>query len=466
MSVAQAEQFEENEQYEEAYSEYLQAYETNPKDLNVLERLGHNALLLDKKSDAERYYNEILQLDATNTMAYEMLMDIYISTDKYKYYVSRGNLHYVEHQLEHAISDFKKALQNTQEEEDMVKVHFVLANLYEQTDNSMKAIDEYLKIVNFEKTNEVVYLKLANLYIKENAQPSAVGILERALEHGYDSDLVKENLAQLYLKEGDNEKALEISPAEFTKIKALLGLERCDEAKEKLDKLSSENSTQPVYLSLMAEYYFTKGLYNEALEYVNKYDEVQKNSPLTYQMKALIYENKDDEFNAHLNWGKYNIVRGNRDVAINEYLTAYQINSEDKALVSSLASLLEENGDKTHAMEFYEKLSKLDETDKTALKKLAEFRESIGDYRMQAEYLEQLLQISSRDFMLTLKIAKLYEKLKNKPAAIEYYKKYLSIAPVSDEYTKVEEMLANLEHTPMDSDEGLVGFIMKIFNKK
>ncbi len=465
MSVAQAEQFEENEQYEEAFEAYLSAYEQNPKDLNILERLGHTAMLLNKKDDAAKYYSEILEKDATNTMAYEMLMDIYISTDKYKYYVCRGNLHSVNHQLEHAINDFKKAVAHAQEEEQMVQVHFVLGTLYEQTNNTLKAIDEYLKVMNFENTSEVVYLKLAGLYIKEGATDSAITTLEKALEQGYTSDLLKENLAQLYLKVGNNERALELSPIEFTKIKCLLGLGKLKEAKANLDNLAAENQQEPNYLSLMAEYYFTEENYESALEYVNKFDEVQKNSPLTYQMRALIYENKNDEFNAHLNWAKYNIVRGNKDVAINEYLIAHQLDERDVSVVSALAGLFEQSGDSTHAMEFYEKLYRLDDTDKNALKKLAEFRENIGDYRGQADYLEKLVELSPRDFLLILKTAKVFEKLKNKPAAVEYYKKYLSIAPVSDEYSKIESHLSQLEHTTMEEDEGLIGVIMKMFKK-
>ena len=54
MSLQLAEQYEENEQYVQAYDEYKKLSERNPKDLSLLERLGHLAMLLDKKDEIER----------------------------------------------------------------------------------------------------------------------------------------------------------------------------------------------------------------------------------------------------------------------------------------------------------------------------------------------------------------------------------------------------------------------------
>ncbi len=466
MSVRQAEIFEEQEEYQKAYEEYLNAYSSNPKDLNVLERLGHNALLLGKKEDAAKFYNEMLQLDATNVMVYEELMNIYIQTDKYKYYICRGNLHSVQQQYEHAINDYKKALNHTQEDGDIMNTRFVLATLYEQRGENLKAIDEYLKLLNYENVDEVVYVKLANVYMKDSMIPSAIETLERAISKGHNSDNIKENLANLYIKEGLNDKALEITNNELTEIKCLLGLERFNDAKSKLDELSDKYSQNPTYLSLAAEYYFATGDFDKALEYVDKFDNIQQNSPLTYQMRALIYESKDDSYRAHVNWAKYNILRGNKDIAINEYLNAYQVKNDDATMISSLATLLEDSGDKNHAMEMYERLVQLDDTDKIALQKLAEFRESIGDYKTQADYLEKLVEIDKRNFQLILKLAQLYERLKNKPDAVAYYKKYLSIAPINEETEKIKIKLDTLENTAMEEDEGLVGAIMKIFSKR
>ena len=113
MSLQLAEQFEANEQYEQALEEYKKEYEQDKTDTGILERLGHLSLILEQPEEAARYYYEILQIEPSNTLAFEQLMRIYEDTDRYKYYVYRGNKNTLEGKLEFAINDFKKALKST-----------------------------------------------------------------------------------------------------------------------------------------------------------------------------------------------------------------------------------------------------------------------------------------------------------------------------------------------------------------
>lgn len=465
MSLQLAEQYEENEQYTQAFDEYKKLYERNPKDLSLLERLGHLSMLLDNKEDAAEYYSKILEFDATNVLAYEQLMDIYVTTDRYKYYVYRGNLHSVEHKYEHAINDYKKAVNCAQTDNDMLTSRFVLGTLYEQEGNNLKAIDEYLKVIEHDETHEEVYTRLSNLYLKEQATGSAIEVLERAIKSGFDSTNIKEQLSDLYLRNGNAEKAFEITSDELTKVKCLLEMDRKSEAFEKLKKMEDQYGHIAQFHSLKAQYYYMIHEFEKALECVNKFDEYEKNSPLTYQMRALIFEEQNDDYNAHLNWGKYNLVRGNKDIAINEFLNAYQMKGDDLNLLNTLAVLLEESGDRNHAMEFYERISKLDETDKKALEKLAEFRESIGDYRAQADYLLALYKLDKRNSTVVRKLGDAYEKSHNKPAAVECYEKYLEIGKGSPDYEKVQAKLNKLANTEMSEEEGLLDKIIGWFSK-
>lgn len=465
MSLQTAEQFEENEQYTQAFEEYKKLYERNPKDLSLLERLGHLSMLLDNKEEAAKYYSEILESDATNVLAYEQLMDIYVTTDKYKYYIYRGNMHTVEHKLEHAINDYKKAINCAQEDKDIISARFVLGTLYEQEGNNVKAIDEYLKVIEHEDSHEEVYIRLANLYVKEDAIPSAIDVLERGRKAGFDKTNLKEQLADLYLKNGNPEKAIEITSDELTKVKCLLDMDKKSEAFEKLQKMEGQYNHIPQFYSLKAQYYYMTKDFDKALECVEEFDKYEKNSPLTYQMRALIYEEKNEDYNSYLNWGKYNLVRGNKDIAINEFLNANQIKDDDINLLNTLAMLLEESGDKNHAMEFYEKILKLDETDKKSLQKLAEFRESIGDYKSQAEYLLKLYHLDKRNSTTVRQLGEAYEKLRNKPAAVECYEKYLEIGKGNPDYSKIQHKLEKLQNTEMQEEEGFIDKIMKWFNK-
>ena len=70
---------------------------------------------------------------------------------------------------------------------------------------------------------------------------------------------------------------------------------------------------------------------------------------------------------------------------------------KDRDLVESIAILLETDGDKTKASEFYERLICLDEKNSNALLKLADFRESIGDYKGAFEYTDKLRNIDPRN---------------------------------------------------------------------
>lgn len=466
MSLQAAEQLEDNEQYAEAHELYKKLFEQNPRDLNVLERLGHTSMLLGNKEDAADYYSKILDFDATNTMAYEQLMDIYQFNDKYKYYIYRANLHSIEHQVEHAINDFKKALVNAEEEKEIVTTRFALAALYAQTGATTKAIDEYLKILDYEGIPEETFLNLAKLYIKEDAITSAINVLERAFQKDIDTENIRETLAQLYLRNNECEKAKETTTDELMKVKCMLECGETTEAFKVLDSKKDKYKNTGRYYSLLAQYYFTEKKYDQALENVNEFDKYEKNSPLLYQMRAMIYENKKDEYNTHLNWGKYNLIRGNTDIAINEYLLAYQFKNDDVNLLTSLALLLEENGDKNHSIEFYERIAQVEPNNIKALEKLADFRHEIGDLRTETDYLEKWYEVDKRNYALIKRIAMTYEKLKNKPTAVEFYQKYLQVASGAADYEEVKRKLAKLENTEMQAEEeGLIDKIMKFFNK-
>lgn len=466
MSISIAEQLEENEQYDKAYEEYKKIHNQRPKSIEVLERLGHLALILKKQEDAAEFYNKILELEPTNTVAYEMLMDVYFHTDRYKYYISRGNLHVIQKEFSHGISDFKKALDKAQTPEEINSTRFVLASLYEQNGKFHNAIDEYLRILDTSAINEVVFLNLANVYLKVDSAQSAIETLERAIENGFNSANIKENLAQLYLRNGQSEKAREHSSDDMVKIKSLLDEEKNQTAFELLEKIKCNYSKNSQYHSLLAQYYFNTKEWEKSLQSVSDFDNLEKNSPLTYQMRALIYEEQGKDFESHLSWAKYNIAKGDREVALNEYYLALQENKNDADLVQSIAELLEVMGDKTQSAEFWERLSYIDSKNKKALEKVAEFRESIGDCRGAIEFWQKLYELDSKKTLTVKKLAMAYEKNRNKEKALEFYNKFLSMAPVSDDYEFVKAKVTKLETSDMEEDEGLLGKIMGLFSKK
>ena len=403
-----AEQLEQNEKYDEAYAEYKKMYATKSDDIEILTKLAHIALILDKKDDAKIYYAKILELDPSNILAHEQLIDIFCNEDRFKYYLLRGNLHALQQQMSHAKNDYKKAIDHAKEPQEALPARYLYAGLCEGQGKLTEAIDEYLKISDYDEKNPVVFLKLAELYEKTEGLISAIETLERGRKDIGFKDF-EEILAGYYIRNSQPDKALELTQNELTKARALFDLGRNEEGYEILMKIKNENQNNKTFHALLAQYYYQKNMFEEAFKEIEEYDKIDPNSPLVYQMRALIFEKKDDGFNEHLNWGKYNIVRGDKDVALNEYLTAYRFDDKNVDLIETIAALLEAEGDKTKASEFYERLVDIDANNKNALQKLAEFRESIGDNYAAVEYLDRLKEIDPRNQF----VADNYEKYKN-----------------------------------------------------
>lgn len=470
MSIVQAQQFEENEEYEKAYEEYKKVLEKNESNTEVLERLGHLAVILEKKDEAEEYYNKILEYDPKNELAYEQLMDIYISTDKYKYYISRGNWHIIKNEISHALNDYKKAIGKAESDKQIASARFILATLYERLNKYNNAIDEYLRVTESEYANELTYLNLAGVYLKEDAITSAIETLERAVENGFDSEIIKENLADLYLRNNDTEKTRETTGNELVKIKSYLDEGNDEKAFELLNNIDEVYKNDSQYYILMAQYYFNKQNWDMSFKYVDEFAKYGQNAALVYQMRALIYEGKGMEYESHLTWARYNLVRGNKDVALNEYYIALKERDDDAEMIKELAELLDDMGDKVQAGEFWQMLVRLDSKDKKALEKLAEFKESIGAYREEIEILEQLYELNNKNTIVIKKLALACEKTKQRQKALEYYKKYLENSLMDDEYERIKEKVASMEgsvaNEVVEDDEGLIGKIVRMFSKK
>ncbi len=403
-----AEQLEQSEKYDEAYVEYKKILMHKPDDVDILTRAAHVALILGNKTEAKQYYARILEVDPSNIMAHEQLIDIFVDEDKFKYYLLRGNMHALQQQMSYANSDYKKAISHAKDAQEALPARYLHAGLCEGQEKYQEAIDEYLRITDDDPKNPLAYLKLAELYEKTEGIISAIQTLERGKrDNGF--DMYDEVLAGYYIRNSQPEKALAITKNELTKARALFDMGDNDKGYEVLMSVKDKYSLEHTYHSLMAQYYFQKNMFDEAFNEIDEFAKLSPNSPLIYQMRALIYEQKGDAFNEHINWGKYNILRKDKDVALNEYMTAFRYNNKDADLIETIASLLEADGDKTKASEFYERLVDVNPKNTLALQKLAEFRESIGDKYGALEYMEKLKEIDPRNQF----VEENYEKYQN-----------------------------------------------------
>ena len=132
---------------------------------------------------------------------------------------------------------------------------------------------------------------------------------------------------------------------------------------------------------------------------------------------------KGDEFKEHVNWAKFNNLKGDTDIAINEYLIAHQLDENNAEIIATIADMLDVT-DKTRSVEFYEKLLELDKQNKQALVKLAEFRERIGDYVIMVDLIERLKKIDPRHPYVVENEERANQLLTNPPSIIDNILKF------------------------------------------
>ncbi len=416
-----AEQLEMDEKYEEAYAEYRKELPHKQNDVELMTKLAHLALILEKKDEAKAYYGKILEIDPSSILAHEQLIDLFVHEDKFRYYLLRGNLHALQQQMSYAKSDYKKAIEHAKDQTEALPARYLHAGLCEGQEKYQEAIDEYLRISDYDEKNPVVFLKLAELYEKTEGIIAAIETLERGLnENGFKE--FEEILAGYYIRNSQPQKALEYTKNELTKARALMDMDKNDEAFEILNKVKDQYNNQPLMHSLLAQYYFQKEMKEEAFKEIDEYAKLDANSPLIYQMRALIYESEGDSFNEHLNWAKFNILKGEKEVALNEYMTAFQFNNNDVDLIETIAVQLDGMKDTTKACEFYERLVELDPKNINALEKLANFRDSIGDYRMAFEYIEKLKEIDPRNQFVSDNFEAYKDRAENGGSFMSFFK--------------------------------------------
>jgi len=337
--------------------------------------------------EALKIYEQLIMANPADEVALSCVMDIYLEKDdKFNYYLSRANVNIAQNKLEYAIKDTKKALELDM---DNLDARRKLARLYKIDNKSLKAIDEFLKLLELSPVELDAYFELVELYMKEDSIDSAISIARRGLEQFPDNANIKNMLAQLYFKANDFKSALEVVDDEFLKIKILLQDEQNEPAIELLnkynpDKLTSEEQRRSYYI-LKAQYLYNTKQFDEALKAIDDFTRIAPPNPISFQMRALIYEELEDEFNAHLNWGFCFKFQNKFDDAIVEFTNAYRIKQDDKTVLIELANLYQQNKERFVAIEFWEKVYALDK-DERAREILAEFYYSEGNFDKAEQY--------------------------------------------------------------------------------
>lgn len=452
-----------NEQFEEAYKVLTAAYDEGKNNAEFLEKIALAAQTVDKKDDAVKYWEELIEISPASLVAYTELQDVYNETNRYKYYMTRAKVKTLNGQVAQAIPDYKKATDNTHDKDEKIQASVLMAKAYEYVGKPLNAIDEYYKIAPHMPDADI-YIKIADLYVQEDDKFSAINVLKTALEKFNDDNRLKDILAKLYIQTGEPDKAQEYAISELLKIKVALMQGKNAEAKGLLDAVEDKNNGE--YYKLLAEYYFNMKEWNECKSAIVEFGNYEPNHPLYFQMLSLVCEHTGDKHDAYANRAKMYLAKGQEDVAMHEYLQAHHVDSSNIQTIEEIIKICEHMGEKHTAAEFYEKLLKLEPDNERILIKSGDFYFDMGEYQEASRYYERAAEVARKPENF-LKAGKCFEKLKREKIAKEYYEKYLAKAPVSAETELIKQKISKFSDTDVaGEDEGLLEKIMRMFSKK
>lgn len=454
-----------NEKYEDAYNVLTAAYSSCKDNAEFLEKIALTAKTLEKNDEAVKYWEELIDVAPNSLVAYTELQDAYNDTNRYKYYLTRAKVKTLNGQVAQSVSDYKKAIDNTQDTEEKYEAEILMAKAYEFIGKNMNAIDEYYKIAATSKSADI-YIKIADLYITEKDKLSAISVLEQAHEQYNDDSRVKDLLGQLYMETGNTEKASQFAVSDLIKVKIKLTENKNEEAFELLQNISDKNNSE--YHKLFAEYYFNKKDWDNCIKSINEFAKFEPNHPLIYQMRSLVCEGQNNMHDAHANRAKMYLAKGQADVALHEYMQAHHIDNNNIQTIEEIIRLCESTGEKHTAAEFYEKLLKLEPKNENALIKSGDFYYDMGEYQAASKYYERAAEISHMSETF-LKAGKCFEKLRREKIAKEYYQKYIEKAPIgkSAEVEIIKEKLSKMsDKDDVAEEEGFLEKILGFFSKK
>lgn len=354
-------------------------------DTNALHIKASEILADGDVEKAKEIYETILKETPNDEAALSALMDIYQESDRLKYYIVRANYNIVNGKLEYGITDCKKALNI---DASNIEAREKLARLYKITNKPLKAIDEFSKIIEIDENQITAYIELIDLYTKEKALESAINVAKKGNDVFGDRANFNDIEAKLYFDLGDYESALNVVSDETLKAKILLQDEKNDEAKTILDKMNPntmEKERKALYFLLMAQYSYNVKNFDEAFKYIDEYIKILGPNPIGFQMKALCFEEKGDDFMATYNYAYMNKLMGKFDEALVEFNNAYTLNPKNKDVLIELAKLYETNKEKYTAIDFWQKVYDLD-GDEYAKNILKDFYIKEGDFMMAQKY--------------------------------------------------------------------------------
>lgn len=359
MCWTDAENYEANGEFELAYKKYIEAYRGNNSSIELLEKLGKIALILNNSSDATQWYRKIVSLDSQNINAVEHLVKLSANINKYEYYGTKALLNKIKGKRNSAIKYIKKALKYSKTDKEAWMAKFTLGGWFEDFGKQSEAIKVYLSLLNSTMIHQEVYIRLAKLYLHNKRVKEAINILHLGLNDGFDIPEIRELLSITYFDIGDYKMAGEITDNELFRIKCTTNDMNYSESARLLEELKDKYENEANYYAVLGEYYLHQEDFVKFRECIDKYGELEPKSEIFYEMKMISSIEADDELSFHLNFAKYNLILDNPTAALNNYMKAYNKKDDDLTVIKNIAELSESQGKIKQALKFYNRFVEL-----------------------------------------------------------------------------------------------------------
>lgn len=434
--MQQIDRLEQDANYEGAFGLCTNALKAEPNNPDLLEKTAMISKMVGNIEKSIECWEKLIEISPSSQVAYYELQDLYQDRDRFKYYMVRAKYRIIEQKPEAAVGDFQKAIANTDDEKAKTETRFLIASIYKATGKPDKAENQYLMILDSEP-NTMASILLADIYINNNDIDAAISTLLEACKHDENNLDLKRSLGNLYLKIGDTQNASKYITDDFSNVKLLLQEGKNEQAKEVLDTISKKDGQ---YYLLLAEYYYNKQDTKECFNAIDEFTKLTPRHPLTFQMRALCYELEKNEGRAKYNWGWYNLMKGQKDVALAEFLDSNNIEKSVDTL-EQIIRIYDEQNDKTTAAEFVEQLVELEPNNTLALKRLGEFYQSLGDADNAYMYYSKILSYDPNNISVLKNAAKMAEKIGEEDKAMDYYKRITEISKDINEKLAAQKRL-------------------------
>ena len=249
---------------QEALSEYERAAFYKPDEFAIQLRLGAGYARLNRLPEAVGALNRAAKIDSEDLQSHYLLALIYSSEREY----------------DKAAEEYEKILTKfSKNDPNNIEIYGYLGQLYYSQQKYDKAIEQFKKILAIEPKNADVMYMLGSLYLEVSDRTSAIDQFKKAIEVDPEHDGCLNSLGYVYAEDGVN----------------------LDQAQDLVQRALKINPESGAYLDSLGWVYYKKGLYQEALAYLQKADNFIKD-PVIYDHLGDVYLQLNEIENARKYW--------------------------------------------------------------------------------------------------------------------------------------------------------------------